>query len=64
MESAINNATLAVNSSTGKVSLSNPIMGGYFIASQVPGTAYADAFAKVKADAIQYLLGGPGGTRP
>ncbi|TSK05777.1 MAG: cytochrome C [Geobacter sp.] len=64
VESAINNATLAVNSGTGNVSLSNPIVGGYYIAAQLPGTAYADDFAKVKADAIKYLLGGPGGARP
>ncbi|ACH40349.1 lipoprotein cytochrome c [Citrifermentans bemidjiense Bem] len=64
VESAINNATLAVNSKTGKVSLSNPILGGFYIPEQVDGPAYAAAFAKVKADAIKYLLGAPGGARP
>ncbi len=64
VEDAITNATLAVNSKTGKVSLSNPILGGNYIAAQLPGPGYAAEFAKVKADAINYLLGGPGGARP
>ncbi|QWV94311.1 cytochrome c family protein [Geomonas oryzisoli] len=64
VEAAINNATLAVNSNTGKVSLSNPIMGGYYITAQLPGPAYAAVFAQVKADAINWLLGGPNGGRP
>ena len=63
-ESAINGATLAVNSTTGKVSLSNPIMGGFYIPSQLPSSAYDADFAKVKADAIHYLLGAPGKPRP
>jgi hypothetical protein len=64
VESAINNATLAVNSSTGKVSLANSIMGGSYISAQLPSHAYDVAFAKVKSDAIKWLLGGPGGGRP
>jgi hypothetical protein len=67
VENAINGADLVVyanKSGADTVSLANPIMGGYYVAAQPPGAAYAAAFAKVKADAIKYLLGGPGGARP
>jgi hypothetical protein len=64
VESAISSATLAVNSKTGKVSLANPIQGGSYIAAQVPSLATDALLAQVKATAIDYLLGGPGGARP
>lgn len=64
VENAINSATLAVNTITGKVSLANPILGGSYIAAQVPSLATDAMLAQVKATAINYLLGGPGGARP
>ena len=65
VEAAINAATLAVDSK-GKVSLSNPVTGAAYFTSQAPPLTVvnANAFAKVKKAAIDYLLGGLGGARP
>jgi len=64
VEAAINAATLAVNSSTGKVSLSNPVTGIAYFTAQAPSATTASALTTVKAQAILYLLGGTGGARP
>ncbi|QXE89121.1 cytochrome C [Geomonas subterranea] len=65
VEAAINNATLAVDDRTGKVSLSNPLRAGvYFVPAQLPTVPYAALLDPVKAAAIHYLMGGPGGARP
>lgn len=67
VEAAINAATLvpSTNAATkGYVSLRNPITPVYYFTSQPPSAATSAIFAQVKADAINYLLGGPGGGRP
>lgn len=63
VEAAINAATL-LPTSAGTVSLKNPITPAYYFTSQAPSTTTAALFAAVKADAVNYLLGGPGGGRP
>lgn len=68
VESAINGATLSPSTSAAThyyVSLAYPLPGGTaFIASQPPSATTAALFAKVKSDAINWLIGGPGGGRP
>jgi hypothetical protein len=67
VEAAINAATLPPNTATatkGYVSLKNPITPAYYFTLQAPSATTDAIFAKVKADAINYLLGGPGRGRP
>jgi hypothetical protein len=67
VEAAINAATLIPSTAAatkGYVSLKNPITPAYYFTSQAPNATTAAIFAQVKADAINYLLGAPGGSRP
>lgn len=64
VEAAVNSAALTPNTTTGLVSLSNPITKLAYFPAQAAGSVSATALAQVKSDAIIYLLGSPGGLRP
>lgn len=67
VEAAINAATLPPSTAAatrGYVSLKNPITPAYYFTIQPPSATTDAIFAQVKADAIAYLLAGPGRSRP